>query len=33
VKRYGLEGCESMMACMDTIFSKAAESSFDEVII
>jgi hypothetical protein len=30
VKRYGLEGCESMMTCMDTIFSKAAESSFDE---
>lgn len=33
VKRYGLEGCESMMACMDTIFSKAAESSFDEAVI
>ncbi len=33
VKRYGLEGAESMMPCMDTIFAKAAEYGFKETVI
>ena len=33
VKRYGLEGCETLLPCMDTLFRKAAAHSVQEAVI
>ena len=33
VKRYGLEGAESMMVALDTIFAKSNDSSIQDIVL